>query len=91
MHADMRACGHWTGDAPLQQLDMSVATVDHALEEVRPYLMADGGNVTVVSVDSGVVYLRLEVRPKRHAAGALLLLVGKLLDFLFSFLFFLLD
>lgn len=39
-----------------------MATVDVALEEVRPYLMADGGNVTVVAVENGVVYLRLEVR-----------------------------
>ena len=40
---------------------MTIPTVDHALEEVRPYLMADGGNVTVVDVRDGMVFLRLEV------------------------------
>lgn len=39
---------------------MTVASVDAALEEVRPYLRADGGDVDVVRVDGGVVYLRLE-------------------------------
>ena len=40
---------------------MSMATVDTALDDVRPYLMADGGNVTVVEVAEGIVRLRLEV------------------------------
>ena len=56
-------CGWGTGDAPAQALQLGVGTADAALEEVRPYLMADGGNVTVVAVEAGVVYLRLEVRP----------------------------
>jgi Fe-S cluster biogenesis protein NfuA len=30
---------------------MNKMTVDDVLEEVRPYLIADGGNVKVVSVD----------------------------------------
>jgi Fe-S cluster biogenesis protein NfuA len=34
--------------------------VEKALEEVRPYLMADGGNVELVNVtDDGIVELRL--------------------------------
>ena len=49
-----------TGDSAVQHADMSVQTVDRALEEVRPYLMADGGNVTVVDVRQGMVFLRLE-------------------------------
>jgi len=32
-------------------LELTAANVDAALEEVRPYLIADGGNVKVVSVD----------------------------------------
>ena len=31
-----------------------------ALDEVRPYLIADGGNVEVASVEEGVVFLRLQ-------------------------------
>lgn len=34
--------------------------VDKALDEVRPYLIADGGNVEVVAVQDGVVMLRLQ-------------------------------
>ena len=43
--------------------EMSLPAVDSALDDVRPYLMADGGNVTVVEVADGIVRLRLEVRP----------------------------
>ena len=42
--------------------EMSLPAVDSALDDVRPYLMADGGNVTVVEVADGIVRLRLEVR-----------------------------
>lgn len=47
-------------EAPL--LEMNVANVDKVLDEVRPYLIADGGNVEVVGVDaaSGTVDLRLQ-------------------------------
>ena len=40
--------------------EMTVASVDEALNEVRPYLIADGGNVEVASVTGGVVALRLQ-------------------------------
>ena len=40
---------------------MSIATVDTVLNDVRPYLIADGGDVEVVSVADGVVSLRLQV------------------------------
>ncbi len=40
---------------------MTVENVDKALEEVRPFLIADGGNVEVVDVSDGVVSLRLQV------------------------------
>ena len=39
---------------------MTVESVDRCLEEVRPYLIADGGNVEVVQVEDGKVYLRLQ-------------------------------
>lgn len=45
------------GEAP----DLTPEAVDAALDEVRPYLIADGGNVEVARVDDGIVYLRLQV------------------------------
>jgi Fe-S cluster biogenesis protein NfuA len=39
---------------------MDVNSVNEVLDEVRPYLIADGGNVQVVDVEGGVVKLRLE-------------------------------
>eukprot|EP00897_Mesotaenium_endlicherianum_P004008 jgi/Mesen1/3635/ME000020S03162 len=41
-------------------VEMSVSSVDKALDQVRPYLIADGGNVEVVGVENGVVFLRLQ-------------------------------
>ena len=41
---------------------MTLENVDRALEEVRPFLIADGGNVEVVDVSDGTVALRLQVR-----------------------------
>ena len=38
--------------------------VDRVLDDVRPYLIADGGNVTVVSVEDGVISLKLEGKSK---------------------------
>lgn len=43
-----------------EQLDLTVENVDKVLENVRPYLISDGGNVDVVSVEDGVVSLRLQ-------------------------------
>lgn len=47
------------GEAPA--VAMTVESVDAALEEVRPYLIADGGDVTVAAVEGGTVMLQLEV------------------------------
>lgn len=33
-----------------------------ACPQVRPYLMADGGDVEVVDVENGYIFLRLQVR-----------------------------
>ncbi|GFR52736.1 hypothetical protein Agub_g15288 [Astrephomene gubernaculifera] len=43
-----------------QQPLLTVEAVQTALEEVRPYLLADGGDVEVVEVREGTVYLRLQ-------------------------------
>lgn len=42
------------------QVVMNIETVDKALDEVRPYLQADGGDVEVVEVENGRVLLRLQ-------------------------------
>lgn len=42
-------------------------SVDRVLDGVRPYLIADGGNVEVVGVEDGVVALRLQGAPA-HAS-----------------------
>ncbi|KAK7379068.1 hypothetical protein VNO80_04521 [Phaseolus coccineus] len=43
-----------------KKFELTVSNVDLVLEDVRPYLIADGGNVDVVSVEDGVVSLRLQ-------------------------------
>ncbi|KAK9747584.1 hypothetical protein RND81_02G001700 [Saponaria officinalis] len=42
-----------------KQYELSLENVDMVLEEVRPYLISDGGNVDVVSVVDGVISLQL--------------------------------
>eukprot|EP00850_Spirogloea_muscicola_P009800 SM000056S17918 [mRNA] locus=s56:74246:78346:+ [translate_table: standard] len=42
------------------ELELTVANVDMVLNDVRPYLIADGGNVEVVGVEDGIVALRLQ-------------------------------
>ncbi|ONH99058.1 hypothetical protein PRUPE_6G008100 [Prunus persica] len=44
-----------------KKYELTVPNVDVVLEDVRPYLIADGGNVDVVSVEDGVVSLKLQV------------------------------
>ncbi|KAL1312787.1 hypothetical protein HN51_039378 [Arachis hypogaea] len=43
-----------------QKYELTAANVDMVLEDVRPYLISDGGNVEVVSVEDGVISLRLQ-------------------------------
>lgn len=44
-----------------EELELNVDNVDKVLDEVRPYLISDGGNVSVQNVDDkGDVYLLLE-------------------------------
>ncbi|KAK7396990.1 hypothetical protein VNO78_18154 [Psophocarpus tetragonolobus] len=42
------------------KLELTESNVELVLEDVRPYLIADGGNVDVVSVEDGVISLRLQ-------------------------------
>lgn len=41
-------------------LELSLDNVEKVLDEMRPYLISDGGNVTVVDIDGATVRLRLE-------------------------------
>lgn len=56
--------------------EMTVASVVAALEEVRPYLQADGGDVEVIAVADGVVSLRLEGACSTCAASSATLKMG---------------
>eukprot|EP00741_Cyanophora_paradoxa_P019154 tig00021123_g18494.t1 len=44
------------------KLALTVENVDRVLDQIRPALIADGGNVTVRSAESGFVALKLEGR-----------------------------
>lgn len=54
-----RAVGNAAGGGEAPQ-PMTVEAVDKALDDVRPYLIADGGNVEVVAVEGGRVMLQLQ-------------------------------
>ncbi|WP_017325044.1 NifU family protein [Synechococcus sp. PCC 7336] len=41
-------------------LELTPENVEIVLDELRPYLMADGGNVELVELDGPVVKLRLQ-------------------------------
>ena len=41
-------------------LDLNPQNVETVLDELRPYLMADGGNVELVDIEGPVVQLRLQ-------------------------------
>ena len=43
-----------------QTLELTTGNVETVLDELRPYLMADGGNVELVEIDGPIVKLRLQ-------------------------------
>lgn len=43
-----------------QALALTPENVETVLDELRPYLMADGGNVELVELDGPIVKLRLQ-------------------------------
>jgi Fe-S cluster biogenesis protein NfuA len=43
-----------------QTLELTAENVEKVLNELRPYLQADGGNVELVEIDGPVVKLRLQ-------------------------------
>lgn len=52
--------GSSSGLYSAQQFKLTVKNVDLVLEDVRPYLIADGGNVDVISVEDGIISLKLQ-------------------------------
>ena len=45
-----------------ETLDLTWENVDAVLEEMRPYLIQDGGNVAISEIDGPIVRLELQVR-----------------------------
>jgi Fe-S cluster biogenesis protein NfuA len=41
-------------------MELTLKNVETVLDEMRPYLMSDGGNVEVVELDGPIVKLRLQ-------------------------------
>jgi Fe-S cluster biogenesis protein NfuA len=41
-------------------MELTVENVESVLDEMRPYLMSDGGNVELVELDGPIVRLRLQ-------------------------------
>lgn len=43
-----------------QTMELTPENVEKVLDDLRPYLMADGGNVELVELDGPIVRLRLQ-------------------------------
>ncbi|NET01036.1 MAG: NifU family protein [Sphaerospermopsis sp. SIO1G2] len=41
-------------------MELTTQNVENVLDEMRPYLMSDGGNVELVELDGPIVKLRLQ-------------------------------
>ncbi|HYW21052.1 MULTISPECIES: NifU family protein [unclassified Nodularia (in: cyanobacteria)] len=41
-------------------MELTIENVETVLDEMRPYLMSDGGNVELVELDGPIVKLRLQ-------------------------------
>lgn len=44
----------------MEAMALTPDNVEQVLDEMRPYLMADGGNVELVDIDGPIVKLRLQ-------------------------------
>jgi Fe-S cluster biogenesis protein NfuA len=61
--ASPEAASPETADAGTVNSDprsLTIENVERVLDELRPYLMADGGNVEIVEIDGPVVKVRLQ-------------------------------
>lgn len=43
-----------------ETMPLTIENVEKVLDELRPFLMADGGNVEIVEIDGPVVKVRLQ-------------------------------
>lgn len=55
---------------------MTPEAVDKVLDEVRPYLLADGGDVEVAAVEAGNVYLTLQGSCSSCASSSVTMKMG---------------
>jgi len=60
MSTDATCAAAPTAPAPADPRALTVENVERVLDELRPYLMADGGNVEIVEIDGPVVKVRLQ-------------------------------
>jgi Fe-S cluster biogenesis protein NfuA len=44
----------------MQTMELTAENVETVLDDLRPYLMSDGGNVELVEIDGPIVKLRLQ-------------------------------
>ncbi|RUS94891.1 NifU family protein [Trichormus variabilis SAG 1403-4b] len=44
----------------METMELTTENVETVLDEMRPYLMSDGGNVELVELDGPIVKLRLQ-------------------------------
>ena len=44
----------------MQTMELTNTNVEKVLDDLRPYLMSDGGNVELVEIDGPIVKLRLQ-------------------------------
>jgi Fe-S cluster biogenesis protein NfuA len=44
----------------MMETEELTATVEKALEEIRPFLISDGGNISLVSIEDTIVKVKLE-------------------------------
>jgi len=57
-------------------LPLTEENVERVLDELRPYLMADGGNVAIAEIDGGVVRLELQGACGSCASSAMTMKMG---------------
>ena len=56
----MTAEASTSSDALIDARALTLDNVERVLDELRPYLMADGGNVEIVEIDGPIVKVRLQ-------------------------------
>jgi Fe-S cluster biogenesis protein NfuA len=68
-----------------QTMELTTENVEKVLDDLRPYLMSDGGNVELVEIDGPIVKLRLQGACGSCPSSAMTLKMGierRLLEFI---------